>query len=274
MPDEINFVDLVALSRITPDTVFEKFGGLINSSYFDASNILGTLKQKKLVEFTNAFPGQSAVSVTDLGKAALMEAEGKAKEDFDHLDQEIITQLSKGKRALTDLGGAVNVRPKDLAMHLNKLVQQQYASYQIRNGEVSISLTEKGFLQVKNGFAPKTAQAMGTSENLPSQQQQGAITDVRPESVGTAIGVQKSDAAQQADKPLSSQPRPPASPQQPAQPMQQEQQQVKPQNGEDIAELEKSIMRAKKKSLMTIAVGGGILILIIAALILKYVSTA
>ncbi len=47
MQDTINFIDLVALSRITPEATVERFGGLINSSFFDASNILGTLKQKE-----------------------------------------------------------------------------------------------------------------------------------------------------------------------------------------------------------------------------------
>ena len=32
MPDEVNFVDLVALTKIVPGTVVEKFGGMINSS--------------------------------------------------------------------------------------------------------------------------------------------------------------------------------------------------------------------------------------------------
>lgn len=154
MPEDINFVDLVALTRIGPDTVVEKFGGVINSSFFDASNILATLKQKGLVDFTTSFPGQSSITVTELGKQTVADAGEKAKSNFDALDFAIITQLSGGKRAINDLTGALNIRPKDLAMHLYRLSTQQYLAYDFRNGIVDLSLTEKGFMRVKEGMVP------------------------------------------------------------------------------------------------------------------------
>lgn len=181
MASDITFVDLISLSRIKGDTVVEKFGSLINSSFFDASNILGGLKQKGLVDFTTTFPGQSALTVTDLGKATVAEADEKAKGGFDHLDFAIVTQLSKGKRSLTDLGGAVNVTPKDLAMHLYKLAEQQYISYEFRNATIDLMLTEKGFIQVQQGMpapqpqpgapAPMAAAAQPTMATPPAMQQ-------------------------------------------------------------------------------------------------------
>ncbi|MEM0149773.1 MAG: hypothetical protein QXW10_02665 [Candidatus Micrarchaeaceae archaeon] len=173
MAEDLNFVDLVALSRIKPDTVVEKFGGMINSSFFDASNILGSLKQKGLIDFTTSFPGQSAITVTDQGKQVLQESEERAKSDFDMLDLTIITQLSGGKRGLPDLGSAVNVRQRDLAMHLFKLASQQYISYDIRNGNIDIALTEKGFLQVKSGMPkPKQPQVQQAAQAQAAQQAQ------------------------------------------------------------------------------------------------------
>lgn len=172
MPDEINFIDLAALTKIKPDTVVEKFGGLINSSYFDASNILGTLKQKGLIDFTTSFPGQSIITITELGKNTLNEADQKAKSEFDHLDFAIMTQLSNGKRSIQDLGSSVNVRPKDLAMHLYKLTNTDFVSYEFRNGNISISLTEKGFLQVKAGMPKPKVEVQAPK---PQQQQEQAV---------------------------------------------------------------------------------------------------
>ncbi|MGC8669879.1 MAG: hypothetical protein ACP5TL_01865 [Candidatus Micrarchaeia archaeon] len=194
MVEDLNFIDLVALSRIKPDTVVEKFGGIINSSFFDASNILGSLKQKGLIDFTTAFPGQSSITITDLGKQTLQESEEKAKEDFDALDFAIITQLSGGKRGLADLGGAVNVRQKDLAMHLYKLSEQQYVSYSIRNGNIDISLTEKGFLQVKSGMPkPKQVEAQNIQVNqVTTQQEQQAIATQSAEAQQAQQGTQSS----------------------------------------------------------------------------------
>ena len=60
MADEINFLDLAVITRITPNTPLEKLGGLINSSIFDASNIAGTLKQKSLIEFSANYPGPNS----------------------------------------------------------------------------------------------------------------------------------------------------------------------------------------------------------------------
>ncbi|HVC57988.1 MAG TPA: hypothetical protein VND15_00760 [Candidatus Acidoferrales bacterium] len=168
MASDINFIDLIALSRVKTDTVVEKFGSLINSSFFDASNILGGLKQKGLVDFTTTFPGQSALTITDLGKTTVVEANDKAKGEFDHLDFAVISELAKGKRSLTDITGAVNVTSRDLAMHLYKLAEQQYLSYEFRNGSIDITLTEKGFLQVQNGM-PVAPPVPGAPQTVPVQ---------------------------------------------------------------------------------------------------------
>ncbi|MDE1870723.1 MAG: hypothetical protein KGI06_00600 [Candidatus Micrarchaeota archaeon] len=157
MQDNINFIDLVALMRITPDSTVERFGGLINSSFFDASNILGSLKQKGLVDFVTSFPSQSSISVTESGKQLITEAQEKATVPFDTLDMEILEQISSGKRTLQDLTAVVNVTSKDLALHLHKLSVQQFLAYELRNGNMIVTLTEKGFLRVRQGM-PKAEQ--------------------------------------------------------------------------------------------------------------------
>ncbi|MCW6160502.1 MAG: hypothetical protein LVQ95_05465 [Candidatus Micrarchaeales archaeon] len=155
MPDEINFFDLASLLKIKPDTTMERFGGMLNSSYFDGANIAATLSQKKLISFNTALPGQSIITITDTGKQLIDEANTKANMDFDHLDLAVITQVSNGKTTPNDIGAGINVRPRDLAMHLFKLAQQDFVTYEFRSGAVSVMLTEKGFKQVKAGMPVK-----------------------------------------------------------------------------------------------------------------------
>jgi hypothetical protein len=181
MAEEINFLDLATLSKIGPDTVVEKYGALINSSFFDASNILGTLKLKGLIDFSTIFPGQNGIKITDSGKQLLDEAAAKSSDKFDELDFAIISHLSSSKRTLQELTGAVNLRPRDLALHIFKLVQQQYASYTIRNGNLDITLTEKGFLQAKAGMpkpepSPEQQSAAAAQQMESSQSEQNTAT--------------------------------------------------------------------------------------------------
>ncbi len=155
MPDEVTFFDLVSLVKIKPGITVERYGGLINSSFFDGARVLGTLQQKKLITLSTAMPDQNPITVTDTGKQLIAEADSKAEQDFDHLDLEILTQIQKGKNTPEDLGAAVNVRPRDLAMHLYRLSKTDYATYELVNGTVSMMLTEKGFAQTKAGMPMK-----------------------------------------------------------------------------------------------------------------------
>jgi predicted transcriptional regulator len=173
MPDEITFFDLVALLKIKPGTTVERYGGLINSSFFDGANVLGTLSQKKLVSISTAMPDQNPITVTDIGKQLIGEAETKGKEDFDHLDLAILTQMSNGKAEPSEIGKAVNVRSRDLAMHLYRLSAQDYATYEFVNGSVNLMLTEKGFAQVKAGMpikpVPPPEQIMSETDSTMDQ---------------------------------------------------------------------------------------------------------
>ncbi|MGI0141087.1 MAG: hypothetical protein ACREBF_00335 [Candidatus Micrarchaeales archaeon] len=148
--EDINFLDVACLMRIGPDTVMEKFGGLINTSFFDASTIAGTLKQKGLIEFTNDYPGPNGILISQQGKAILAEADAKSTEPFDTLDSTILQQMSGGKRLPFELGNSLNIRSKDLAFRLYKLYKQNYLIYELKNGNVDLLLTEGGFLKIKN----------------------------------------------------------------------------------------------------------------------------
>lgn len=191
MSSEPNFIDVVALTRITPQTYVENFGSAINSSFFDASNILGTLRMKKLVDFETNFPGQNEIKITETGNKLLQDLSAKAESEFDHLDMEIIEQLSKGKRSLPDISGAINIAETDMAMHLYKLSKQGFATYEIRNGVIAISLTEKGFMRAKEGM-PQKAQATAPQPEatIPAQ--------ANPLQAGKAEAQQMGDVLQQS----------------------------------------------------------------------------
>ncbi len=166
MPDEVTFIDLACLLRITQDTTLEKLGSSINASIFDASNIAGTLKQKGLIDFTAYYPGPNTIAVTDAGKALIAEAEAKAAEQFDDLDDAILFQLSGGKRSPTDLQNTLNLRPKDLALRLYKLFRQGLVIFELKSGGADLMLTEAGFLKSKSSkiARPQAAQTLPRSE--------------------------------------------------------------------------------------------------------------
>jgi len=165
--DDIDFMDLICITKITPDAVLEKFGSLINASFFDGSKVAGTLKQKGLIDFSASYPGPSKILLTDEGKKLIDEANAKSAEPFDDLDKTILAQLSGGKRNPNELGASLNLRPKDLALRLYKLSKQGHITYELKNGGVEIMLTEKGFLAV-----PKAQGIQQTAQ--PSAQQAGA----------------------------------------------------------------------------------------------------
>lgn len=165
-PENINFLDLACLFKIIPETTLERFGSVINASVFDAANITGSLKQKGLIDFTAYYPGPNSIVVTDAGKKLEEEADAKSAEQMDDLDEEILWQMSGGKRFPAEMQSTLNLRPKDLALRLYKLGKQNYLGYELKNGKVELMLTEQGFLKAKSIQAVQ-APAM-------SMQQQGA----------------------------------------------------------------------------------------------------
>ncbi len=145
---ELNFLDLVVLYRIDENSTMENLRTVVNASFFEAANILGTMKVKGLIDIKSSVGGASSVSLAPGGVAALDTADSKALEQPDQLDDAILHALSTGVRDLEMLTVAVNVRSSDLAYHLHKLHSHQLIDYSVRTGKVSVSLTEQGFNKV------------------------------------------------------------------------------------------------------------------------------
>ena len=145
---ELNFLDLVILYRIDENSTMENLRTVINASFFEAANILGTMKVKGLIDIKSSVGGASSVTLAPGGVGALDTADAKALEQPDQLDDAILHTLSTGVRDLEMLAVAVNVRSSDLAYHLHKLHSHQLIDYSVRTGKVSVSLTEQGFNRV------------------------------------------------------------------------------------------------------------------------------
>jgi len=171
----VNFLDIACLLKINPDTTLEKLGGLINASVFDAANIAGTLKQKNLIEFGAEFPGPTGMQLTDVAKNLLNELNARSTEPIDVLDVEILKQLSGGKRMPIELQNTLNLLPRDLAFRLYKLYKQNFISYNLKNGNVELMLTEQGFLKANESAKPaqqaNAAPSIGQAANVQAQVQ-------------------------------------------------------------------------------------------------------
>ena len=175
MPDRYTYLDLVALTKLDPaKTTVENFGGEINSSFFDAANILGTLKIMGFIDIRSEFPGPSPVKLTNKGKKVLKDMAERSSEKPDKLDKAIMETIGQGLTTEHDLARDLNVSADSLAQHLYKLNMQGYVDYTIRNGKISLALTELGFNTVgpqpkREKPALKPAVAMATeSAPLPA----------------------------------------------------------------------------------------------------------
>jgi len=178
MADDITFLDIACLMKISDDTTLERFGSAINASIFDASNIAGTLKQKDLIDFTSIFPGPNSIAVTEKGKAVLQEAEQRTTTPFDNLDKSILSQISSGKSSPKDIQSSISLNSRDLAMRLYKLSKQNFLTYELKSGQVDILLTEQGFLKA----APQQPQPMQPMQNMQTTQpnQNSVQTPLQP----------------------------------------------------------------------------------------------
>jgi hypothetical protein len=146
--EELTFLDLVILQRIEPGTVLEKFGPKINSQFFEAANILATVKQKGYIDFKSSFPGPTEVEVTQVGARMLEMADEKAKEAVDELDLAVLQNVVAGYNDPEVIKRQLNIRSGDLAFHIHKLVKQDLVSYIVKSGKISLSVTEDGFKKV------------------------------------------------------------------------------------------------------------------------------
>lgn len=162
--ENLTFLDLVILRRIDKDSTVEKFGSSINTSFFESANLLGGLKVKGLITFTQSIGGQSPMSITEKGYEFMKEGDDKAKGRVTTLDKSILNEIGAGASTVEDLRKVINIIPKDLALHLEKLFIRGLIEYEIRASKITLSLTERGFTEV--GVVKKKLITDKNKENL------------------------------------------------------------------------------------------------------------
>ncbi|MEM0148241.1 MAG: hypothetical protein QXY10_01460 [Candidatus Micrarchaeaceae archaeon] len=196
MANEPSFVDIFALTKITPGMVTDKFGPALNSSFFDASNILGGLKIKGLADFSASL-SDNEIIITETGKQLLAEADQHASDPFDKIDDAILKILVSNKHSIDEISSSMNLMQRDLAMHLYKLIKQGYISAEFRNGILEIILTEKGFMQAQPASVPlasSNTQKEDAASNAPTQEEVNALASMhykgnssKPVIIGIAV---------------------------------------------------------------------------------------
>lgn len=143
--NELNFLDLAVMKKIDAESSVEKFGSLINTSFFETANLLGTIKIKGYISIESSLGGISRVAITDAGTSILAVAEQRAKEPIEPLDNAILHAVAGGTKDMEALRSALNIRSGDLTFHLYKLISQGFMDYEIRAAKVSFVLSEQGF---------------------------------------------------------------------------------------------------------------------------------
>ena len=150
MEDEFCYLDIVALKRIDTKTTIENFGTIVNLSFFEGANLLGSLKLRGLIEAESKFPGPSVVKVSKNGAKLIKMIDKVSKDSLKEVDLAIIKSVRKGNRLEEELEEELVLSKKDIATHLNKLKEQEFIDFTVKNGKIFLSLTDKGFEMINN----------------------------------------------------------------------------------------------------------------------------
>lgn len=164
--NELTFLDLVILKKVDADSSVEKFGSIINTSFFETANLLGTVKIKGYINIESSVGGISKVIKTDAGEGILALAAKKASEPVEPLDNALLHAVAGGAKELGALQSALNVRSGDLTYHINKMVEQGFMDYEVRSAKVSFVLTELGF----NSTGGVKAQQTTLAQAIPKEE--------------------------------------------------------------------------------------------------------
>jgi hypothetical protein len=173
--NELAFLDIAILKKIDSDSSVKKFGSMINTSFFETANLLGTLKIKGYINIEPSVGGISKVMITDAGSSILSVAEQRSKGEVEPLDNAILHAVAGGAREAEQLQHQLNIRSADLAFHLNKLVACGFMDYEVRSAKVYLVLTEMGF---NSTGAVRMQQKLGTPAPQPAVENTGASAPI------------------------------------------------------------------------------------------------
>ena len=159
--ESLAYLDLLVLQKIDENSVIERFGPSINSSFFETANLLGTLKSKGYVDLEASIGGMSRVSLTEAGRQVMEDCKARSLEELDALDESILKAVAGGVTDSDRLAKSLSVRESDLAVHLNKLVVQGFLESYVKSAKAAVLLTEKGFNKIGVARGVESAMAPG-----------------------------------------------------------------------------------------------------------------
>lgn len=168
---ELTFIDLIVLEKMEKDTVINTLGSVIDASFFETAQLMGTMQMKGFVEIAPGI-GRSVANRTQVGEGILARAQLKAGEPLDELDHAVLKLIAAGARNFETLAADLNVGSDALSYHLYKLAKQGYLDYSVKSAKAAFSLTEEGFKLT--GFVPKktfqaTLQQTSIATQLPAR---------------------------------------------------------------------------------------------------------
>lgn len=166
--NELTFLDIAILKKVDAESSVEKFGSIINTSFFETANLLGTVKIKGYINIESSVGGISRVTMTDAGNSILSVADARSKEPVEPLDNAMLHAVAGGSRELDSLQQSLGIRSADLAYHINKLVSQGFMDYEVKSAKVYFVLTEMGFNATGGVRVQQTLAAPAQGQAQPS----------------------------------------------------------------------------------------------------------
>ena len=207
--NELSFLDIAILRKIDAESSVEKFGSMINTSFFETANLLGTVKIKGYINIESSVGGISRVTITDAGTSILAVADQRAKEPVEPLDNAILHAVAGGARELDSLQSALGIRSADLAYHINKMLAQGFMDFEVKSAKVYFVLTETGFnatggVRVQQTLAAPAQEKAATEDEIAGQvakkKGESAIPQKKEEKAFTPPWVKPSDVKKEEKK--------------------------------------------------------------------------
>lgn len=151
---DLEFIDVAVLERIGADTTVENFGSKISSTFFEAANLLGTLKLKGYINIHSAI-GNSPVVITEKGRMIMKDLNADAEKEVGKVDLAVLGNVKGGLKDPAQIESALNINSRDMAYSIYKLWKKGLIEYKVRNAKVELLLTSQGFEHEESGEEEK-----------------------------------------------------------------------------------------------------------------------
>lgn len=141
---DLEFIDVAILKKIDDETTVENFGSKINSTFFEAANLLGNLKVKGYIDIHSSI-GNSPVIISEKGRLLIKELDVFSQDALSRFDLAVLGNVKGGVKDPGQIEELLNTTSRDVAFSLYRLWSKGLVEYFVRNGRVEVRLTSQGF---------------------------------------------------------------------------------------------------------------------------------